>query len=44
MTAYPYGPGDVYPENKDFKDYMSTYNTRKIETESFKQFLRQTSK
>jgi hypothetical protein len=44
MTAYPYGPGDAYPENKDFKDYMSTYNTRKIKTESFKQFLRQTSK
>jgi hypothetical protein len=44
MTAYPYGPDDAYPENKDFKDYMSTYNTRKIKTESFKQFLRQTSK
>ena len=44
MTAYPYGPGDAYPENKDFKDYMSTYNTRKIKTESFKQFIRQTSK
>jgi len=44
MTAYPYGPDDAYPENKDFKDYMSTYNTRQIKTETFKQFLRQTSK
>ena len=44
MTAYPYGPDDAYPENEEFKVYMSTYNTRKIKTESFTQFLRQTSK
>ena len=44
MTAYPYGPDDAYPENEEFKVYMSTYNTRKIKTESFKHFLRQTYK
>jgi len=44
MTAYPYGPDDIYPYNEEFKVYMSTYNTRKIKTDSFKQFLRLTAK
>ncbi len=39
MTSYPYGQGDVYPDDEEYVTYLQTYNTRKITTEAFKRFL-----
>jgi hypothetical protein len=40
MSAYPYGPNDVYPNDQDYIEYMKLYNTRKVTTDSFKNAIR----
>ncbi len=35
MSAYPYGPGDNYPESEELREYRREYNTRKVGTEGF---------
>ncbi len=39
MSTYPYPPTEHYPNDKDHRAYLQTYNTRKITTEKFKRFL-----
>ena len=44
MSAYPYGPGDDYPTNSGYIEYMNMYNTRTVTTDAFKDEIRNYSK
>jgi hypothetical protein len=44
MSAYPYGPGDGYPIDSDYIEYMNMYNTRTVTTDAFKDAIRNYSK
>jgi hypothetical protein len=39
MTAYPYGENEHYPMTKILLEYMEKYNTRKVDTQRFKELL-----
>ncbi len=41
MPSYPYGENFSSPKDKAYKEYMDTYNTRKVTTEKFKNTIRQ---
>jgi hypothetical protein len=32
MSGYPYGPGEAYPDDAEHRDYLRTWNTRRVET------------
>lgn len=40
MPSYPYGKKVHYPMDKEHKEYLEKYNTRKITTESFRNAIR----
>ena len=39
MSSYPYGSGDIYPEEKEYRDYRKKYNTREISTGAFQRLV-----
>ncbi len=36
MSRYPYGLGDAYPMNNEYKEFIEKYNTRKVGLEAFR--------
>jgi len=39
MTSYPYGAGESYPSDKEHREYLRKYNTRKVTAEEFQKAL-----
>ena len=40
MSRYPYGVDQSYPDDKTHREYMETYNTRKVTVDAFREQLR----
>ena len=40
MPAYPYGKNVAYPTDKEHREYLQIYNTRKVSTFDFKNALK----
>lgn len=40
MTKYPYGSDESYPDDEIQQNYLKTYNTRKVTTDSFRNEIR----
>lgn len=40
MSKYPYGNDETYPQNEEYKEYLETYNTRKVSTERLHNYLK----
>lgn len=36
MSRYPFGPEEKLPSGKDYQDYLKNYNTRKVDTDEFR--------
>lgn len=42
MPSYPYGKNIAYPNDKEHQEYRRNYNTRKVNTDDFKNALKKT--
>ncbi len=40
MSAYPYGSDESYPNDKEYRDFIKNYNTRKVTTEQLNDQLK----
>jgi tetratricopeptide (TPR) repeat protein len=40
MSSYPYGPDEHYPTGRQQQIYQDTYNTRKVDTDQYSEFVK----
>ena len=40
MTSYPYGDNESYPMTETYQQYMTTYNTRMVSQQAFRDLLK----
>ncbi|MEJ2051761.1 MAG: hypothetical protein P8Y60_18370, partial [Calditrichota bacterium] len=39
MSQYPYGPEESYPQDADHQQYLKEYNTRRVNTDTFRRMV-----